>query len=145
MSQPGSQQETGGLSRVCDPSCNPEVREYRFDGYLCGAGDPSLYGEECRTCYTDEVRAVEAERRLRLEDNSDSDDGDEDRTQEKGDRHGEHVIMCNTLRPPSSLDCNSKCRVKLDTVSAYGRTCRLSPGDRQSLSIGENIFLGPMM
>ena len=82
----------------------------------------SLYGEECRTCYTDEVKAVEAERRLRLSDLGESDDGDEDRAQANGDRYGEHVIMCDTLRPPSSPDCNSKCRIKLDTVSACVRT-----------------------
>ena len=121
MPLPGSQQETGGISHVCDPSCNQEGKEYRFDGYLCGAGEPSLYGEGCRTCYTDEVRAVEAERRLRLDDNIaiDSDDGDEDMPQEDGDRRGEHVIMCDTMRPPSSPNCSSKCRIKLDTVSAY--------------------------
>ena len=96
-----------GMSHVCDPSCTLGHQGVRFDGYLCGAGDPMTFGEGCRACYTDEGMAREAELLLRS-----------DESQTDSDRHGRHVIMCDTLRPPSSSECSSKCSMKLDTVSA---------------------------
>lgn len=100
-------EEEGGMLRVCDHSCTLGHQGIRFDGYLCGAGDPTTFGQGCRTCYTDENMAMEAELALR------SDEGTTD-----SERHGRHVIMCDTLRPPSSPECSSKCSIKLDTVGA---------------------------
>lgn len=89
-----------GMSTVCDASCD---EGNRFGGYLCGAGDPDKYGESCRECYTDQQAALVAEKALRHVDSPDTDT--------------KHVIMCNTKRPPSSMDCSSKCALKTDTVS----------------------------
>ncbi|CAM9634328.1 unnamed protein product, partial [Scytosiphon promiscuus] len=167
-----------GTSQVCDSSCLAGGEQgVRFDGYLCGAGDPSLYGESCRTCYTDEDLAREAERILRLGLSVDSVDDDafahnmrhqprqqmlQQRPQENGgsgdggsgvgggsgsgsmydqEEDGRHVIMCDTMRPPTSRECSQKCSVKPDTVCDhtcgtgrfnnyncnwrfYGETCR---------------------
>eukprot|EP00752_Nemacystus_decipiens_P004759 g4334.t1 len=53
---------TFATSSVCDGSCFAD-REggARFGGHLCGAGNITLFGEHCRTCYTDldEARAAE--------------------------------------------------------------------------------------
>lgn len=49
-------------STICDRSCDADAeRGPRFGGHLCGAGNVSLYGEHCRTCYNDleEARAAE--------------------------------------------------------------------------------------
>lgn len=89
-----------GVSTVCDASCGTNNR---FDGYLCGAGDSIKYGNSCRLCYTDQTAALEAEANLR----SRGEDTDEEK----------HVIMCDTLRPPSAVECSSKCDEKKDTVS----------------------------
>lgn len=101
-----------GMLHVCDPSCAPGDQGGRFDGYLCGAGDSATFGEGCRTCYTDQAKAAKAEEELRL------DEGPGDSA-----RHGRHVIMCDTLRPPSSPECSSKCSIKPDTVSAEASAC----------------------
>lgn len=101
-----------GMLHVCDPSCAPGDQGGRFDGYLCGAGDSATFGEGCRTCYTDQAKAAKAEEELRM------DEGPGD-----SDRHGRHVIMCDTLRPPSSPECSSKCSIKPDTVSAEASAC----------------------
>lgn len=93
-----------GLSTVCDPSCD---LNNRFDGHLCGAGNANKFGSSCRWCYTDQRAALVAEEALRRADGSDVEP--------------KHVIMCDTLRPPSALDCSSKCALKTDTVSPKPR------------------------
>lgn len=104
----------GAVSTVCDPSCAPgRERGMRFDGYLCGAGDDSRYGRSCRACYTDPEAAAREEMRL-------SAVGVEDGVGMGGARsEGRHVIMCDTLRPPSALECSPKCDKKVDTVRLY--------------------------
>lgn len=90
----------------------------RFDGYLCGAGNATLYGESCRTCYTDVHEAREVERRLRLGETAGmSDIESEDMLEDAREERGRHVVMCDTLRPPSSPDCTPQCLAKTDTVS----------------------------
>lgn len=93
------------VSTVCDPSCVPGSEGYRFDGFMCGAGDPSRYGKSCRTCYTDDKEAAKVERILRKREHS-------------GKMDGKHVIMCDTLRPPAAASCDPKCAMKTDTVRA---------------------------
>lgn len=91
-----------GMSRVCDPTCLAGEQGIRFNGYMCGSGNPNVYGEGCRTCYTDEKVAAEHEERLWSHSN--------------GGKDGKHVIMCDTMRPPSGSRCSIKCNMKLDTV-----------------------------
>lgn len=110
------------VSSVCDPSCVPGSEGYRFDGFMCGAGDPARFGKSCRTCYTSEAEAAKVERILR-------------KKEVDGQIHGKHVIMCNTMRPPPAAKCDPKCAMKTDTVrSPVQAHCRdiAGPGDAVS-------------
>lgn len=97
---------SSGMSTVCDASCE---MGNRFDGYLCGAGDPLRFGSSCRTCYTDHEAALVAEGELRLEDPFTSEP--------------RHVIMCDTRRPPEARECSAKCTLKTDTVCNAESIC----------------------
>lgn len=94
-----------GTSTVCDDSCDP-TGPYgaRFDGRFCGAGNATVFGSHCRVCFYE----LEAARRseLALQGGSDSPDA----------AHEQHVIMCESLRPPEAVDCSMKCAMKTDTV-----------------------------
>ncbi|CAM9477738.1 unnamed protein product [Ectocarpus sp. 8 AP-2014] len=94
-----------GMSTVCDESCFSgwSPAGPRFRGHNCGAGDPSLYGSTCRSCYTDEEEALAADRSLG---NASSDPF----------RAGAHVIMCDTGEPPQASSCSPACRSMADTV-----------------------------
>lgn len=115
----GEEDRLPGISQACDRTCLPGKQGVRFDGHLCGAGNASVYGEACRTCFTDEVKAIKEDKRLRLEEDEQreerGDDGKDD--EEKEDFLGKHVIMCDTMRPPTALGCSAKCNIKVDTVS----------------------------
>ena len=94
------------------------MNNVRFGGYLCGAGNATLYGESCRTCFTDLHEAQEVERRLRLGEAVGMNDIDsEDALDDLAEERGMHVVMCDTLKPPPSPSCTRKCHVKTDTVS----------------------------
>lgn len=94
-----------GMATVCDRSCSPGKDGPRFGGLNCGAGNPEQFGRECRMCYNDLTKGREAEAHL---------------VQKNAVRGAgfvqEHVIMCETLLPPSTLACISKCTKKVDTV-----------------------------
>lgn len=110
----GSSAETGlltGTSTVCDETCAVG----RFGSLLCGAGDAHKYGAMCRLCYTDLIQAHEMERSLRAIASDPHEDGGE----------VQHVIMCDTMRPPEAAACSSKCSRKRNTVSdaAVGNRC----------------------
>ncbi|CAM9279034.1 unnamed protein product, partial [Ectocarpus sp. 12 AP-2014] len=94
-----------GMSTVCDESCFSgwSPAGPRFQGHNCGAGDPSLYGSTCRSCYTDEEVALAADRSLG---NASSDPF----------LAGAHVIMCDTGEPPQASSCSLACRSMADTV-----------------------------
>ena len=92
-----------GVSTACDASCGVENR---FGGYLCGAGDSQKFGGSCRLCYTDQEAALRAEAELRKMDDFYA----------EGDAEARHVVMCDTMRPPSALGCSSECADKKDTV-----------------------------
>lgn len=94
---------------VCDRSCSPGEHGPRFGGLNCGAGDTKEFGENCRTCYNDLAKAKEAEEQL-VQRNALRGVG---LTQE-------HVIMCETLLPPPTSACNSKCTREVDTVRFAG-------------------------
>lgn len=101
----GAQDKSGELSTsVCDPTCwgDGERGDSRFGNHLCGAGDPSRFGSACRSCYTDQVAALEADKRLR--ENPDPDGREK------------HVIMCDTKRPPEALICSAECNSDHYTV-----------------------------
>lgn len=103
--------EGGGLfmSTVCDHSCASEESGggWRFGGRTCGAGDEKRYGSHCRLCYVDADEALRAERLL------------ESQQRQAGHEGGQHVIMCDTMRPPESPNCSLKCATKLDTVRFF--------------------------
>lgn len=116
----GCQPECGGavregvLSTVCDPVACSSAGGWRVGGMLCGAGDEERYGMGCRQCYLDNDEALRAERLL------------ESQARQSGHEGGQHVIMCDTMRPPQSTNCSKKCATKLDTVSARsGPKCRV--------------------
>lgn len=93
-----------GTSTVCDTTCS--VENARFDGFLCGAGDVTKYGDMCRMCYVNRNEALKADRLLRP-----SGDG-------SNDSEARHVIMCDTLRPPEASECSDECTLRKNTVSA---------------------------
>lgn len=95
-----------GASTACDDTCDLTGRYgARFDGLFCGVGDPDTFGAHCRLCYHD----LDAARRQELAMINDN------RTD--ANSHAQHVIMCDSLRPPEAADCSAKCAMKLDTVS----------------------------
>ncbi|CAM9729877.1 unnamed protein product [Scytosiphon promiscuus] len=99
--------DAGGLflSTVCDHSCGSEESGgWRFGGRSCGAGDEDRYGSHCRLCYVDADEALKAERLL------------ESQQRQAGHDGGQHVVMCDTMRPPESPNCSLKCATKLDTI-----------------------------
>lgn len=106
-----------GASTVCDETCDSTGRYgARFDGLFCGVGDPDTYGTHCRLCYND----LDAARRQELAMINDN------RTD--ANSHAQHVIMCDSLRPPEAADCSPKCAMKLDTVSLFAYdACLPSP------------------
>lgn len=97
-----------GISTVCDASCDTDNR---FAGHLCGAGDSAKFGSSCRACYTDQQAALRAEAELRKFDVSSEDTAEQSK----------HVIMCDTMRPPSAMDCSAECSAKMDTVSFFSK------------------------
>eukprot|EP00903_Cladosiphon_okamuranus_P005533 g5510.t1 len=98
----------GGPSTVCDPEGCSAIQPWRVGGKDCGAGDKERYGSDCRRCYVDIDEALEAERVL------------ERQARQAGEETGrQHVIMCDTLRPPQSTNCSVKCATKTDTVCDY--------------------------
>lgn len=103
----GSAGSGGGPSTVCDPEgCSAaDGGSGRVGDGLCGAGDEERYGGHCRRCYMDADEAIEAERVL------------ERQAGQAGQEGGQHVVMCDTLRPPQSTNCSLKCAAKVDTVS----------------------------
>lgn len=113
-----------GTSTVCDNSCDP-TGPYgaRFDGRFCGAGNATIFGSHCRVCFYE----LEAARRseLALQGGNDSPDAAQE----------QHVIMCESLRPPEAADCSIKCAMKTDTVSVrfmslYWDTTKCFPRER---------------
>lgn len=94
-----------GVATVCDRSCRPGEYGPRFGGLNCGAGDPERFGEECRMCYNNLTVAKEAEAQL----------AQKNAVRRVGFAQ-EHVIMCQTLLPPPTSACSSKCMKKADTV-----------------------------
>lgn len=96
---------TGELSSVCDDTCRLfEHDQWGYRRLSCGAGDASRYGPHCRRCYADadEAQAVLAARPVH----------------HAGDGGDEHVIMCDTKRPPPSQHCSLECAANPDTASA---------------------------
>lgn len=94
-----------GTATVCDRSCSPGEHGPRFAGLNCGAGNTEKFGENCRVCYNDLGKAKEAEEKLAQ------------RNALRGmGLTQEHVIMCETLLPPPTSACNSKCTMDVDTV-----------------------------
>lgn len=89
-----------GTSTVCDKTC---ARGAPYDGYLCGAGNPYMFGSMCRLCYTDVDEARKVERELQA--------GSVD-----GNETNKHVIMCDTMRPPELDDCADECARSEDAV-----------------------------
>lgn len=111
-----------GTSTVCDHSCQSGRAGARFHGLLCGAGDAETYGTHCRLCYVDLAEARRAEEALRFDSRTEVKEHVARLKgvvviQQRQQHHTEHVIMCDTLRPPQSADCSTKCARKVDTVS----------------------------
>lgn len=103
-----------GTAAVCDRSCSPSEYGPRFDGLNCGAGDPEQYGENCRMCYEDLDEAIEAEARLA-----------QGNAVRRPNLSQKHVIMCDTLLPPPTSVCSTKCMRKVDTVRFTDNACAL--------------------
>lgn len=102
----GDDNGKSGLYTVCDHTCASILRGgWQIGGQSCGAGDEGRYGSHCRLCYKDASEALRADRLL------------ESRARQAGHEGGQHVIMCDTMRPPESANCSPKCATKLDTVS----------------------------
>ena len=99
-----------GTSTVCDRSCFPGENGPRFSGLNCGAGDPEKLGGNCRLCYKDPVEAGKREAEL-----------SQRNVVRDVNMPQEHVIMCDTLLPPQTSACSSKCLKKVDTVSVTSR------------------------
>ena len=99
----------GALYTVCDHAACSLAGGWRARENLCGAGDEEKFGRHCRACYLDEGEALEADRLL------------EAQARQAGQDGGQHVIMCDTMRPPQSTDCSLKCATKSDTVSTLKR------------------------
>lgn len=106
-----------GASNVCDRSCSASgERGARFGGHLCGAGDASKYGPNCRKCYESLQEAQAAEEALAVEEKLAVEHGGN----YLGARGPLHVIACDTLLPPPppppATSCSPKCQMKPDTV-----------------------------
>lgn len=95
-----------GGSSVCDRTCYAGKGGARFGGFMCGAGDASKYGKQCRMCYLDLEEARKAQRLLL-----------EEFVEGRGVEELKHVVMCETLLPPTPSTCSAKCAMKDDTVS----------------------------
>lgn len=96
-----------GVSTICDESCSAEwsAAGPRFGGHNCGAGSTSLYGSNCRLCYTDQEGALAADITLGLSSVNTS------------AATNPHVIMCDTGHPPPAASCSAACQATPDTVS----------------------------
>lgn len=101
----GAMSMSMSMSTVCDRASCSSPGGWLVGEEQCGAGDEDLYGRYCRSCYLDEHEALQADRLL------------EAQARQAGHEAGQHVIMCDTLRPPQSADCSRKCATKVDTVS----------------------------
>ncbi|CAM9650691.1 unnamed protein product, partial [Ectocarpus sp. 12 AP-2014] len=129
--EPQQHERTVGVSTFCDDSCSAGWSSAgpRFGGHNCGVGAASQYGSTCRLCYTDQEKALDADKSLAL---SSSDPLMPDA----------HVVMCETGQPPPALGCPVACQKTDDTVCDYrcgsgrygdlhcnwkdlGKTCRL--------------------
>lgn len=101
----GNMVEESAVSRVCDATCINDGTwvGFRFNGRNCGAGNSLKYGESCRLCFTDQQAALDADKTLADSDGHSS-------------TFHEHVIMCDTRRPPESIDCSTECKESIHTV-----------------------------
>lgn len=97
------------ISRVCDATClnNNSWMSFRFNGHNCGAGDSSKYGKSCRLCFTDQQAALDADHVFTSSNGNLSTSHD-------------HVIMCDTKRPPEAIDCSTVCKNNRNTVWTFG-------------------------
>lgn len=95
----------GWTASVCDRSCSTGEHGPRFAGLNCGAGDTLKFGENCRVCYNDLAKAKEVEEELAQRN-----------ALREMELTQEHVIMCETLLPPPTSACDSKCMMEVDTV-----------------------------
>lgn len=111
LDEPRAVVAVSGTSTVCDHTCADLGDKVggRFGSLSCGAGNPEVYGGHCRRCFVDVDQARLAESALLRE---------AERREEDGLGGGQHVIMCDTMRPPDSASCSSRCGSKSDTVSA---------------------------
>ncbi|CAM9604376.1 unnamed protein product [Scytosiphon promiscuus] len=131
-------------STVCDRSCyDGGENGPRFGGHLCGAGDAEEFGAHCRW-----RRRSSRGRRT----GGDGAEGEDMLTERR-----RHVIMCDTMMPPSSTPgCSPKCEVKTDTVCdrscgtgrygdyncnwrGYGATCRFCFNDREEALMANDV------
>ncbi|CAM9328797.1 unnamed protein product, partial [Ectocarpus sp. 12 AP-2014] len=96
------------MATVCDYATCSAATAGSADGksgaWSCGAGDEERFGKHCRPCYFDAEEALKADRVL------------QNQTREAGEEQPDHVIMCDTLRPPEALTCSLKCATKKDTI-----------------------------
>ncbi|CAM9766040.1 unnamed protein product [Scytosiphon promiscuus] len=105
-----SPQSAVGLSSFCDESCVAGWSLFsagpRFRGHGCGAGDVSVYGRSCRTCYTNQQDALQADRDLET-------------SRLTSVSSAAHVVMCATGLPPPALDCSAECQESVNTICDY--------------------------
>lgn len=96
---------TSGVSTFCDSTCLVEWSSAgsRFNGYGCGADDPSRFGHACRQCYTSQEVALAEEQRLSSSENT-------------SPNPGAHVVMCSTGNPPQASECSDGCMGTADAV-----------------------------
>ncbi|CAM9163653.1 unnamed protein product, partial [Ectocarpus sp. 8 AP-2014] len=138
---------TVGVSTFCDDSCSPGWSSAgpRFGGHNCGVGAASSYGSTCRLCYTNQEKALAADRSLAW---SSSDPLMPDA----------HVVMCETGQPPPALECSVECQNADDTVCDYrcgsgrygdlhcswkdlGETCRLCFRQTSAAHVADQVAM----
>ncbi|CAM9769234.1 unnamed protein product [Ectocarpus sp. 6 AP-2014] len=148
-----------GMSTTCDDTCWADEKDEasRFDNHLCG--DSTLFGDQCRLCYTDRATALRADRELaqqyKVTTVANTSTG---KRYEGGGSESirKHVIMCDTKRPPEALECTPECAKKTDTVCdqrcgtnhfqdlhcnwrALGKTCRFCFTEHVPARIADEI------
>lgn len=97
--------EEGVASKLCDATCVKGLSwmDFRFNGYKCGARDPSKYGMFCIVCFTNEQTAIDADGALSGLNGTSLTSLD-------------HVMMCDIKTPPVAIDCSSDCKGNIHTV-----------------------------
>lgn len=94
-----------GTSTVCDPTCAAGAEGgARFDGFLCGAGDPDMFGDMCRLCYVCEHQARKDLGALKA-------------SSPAGVVDARAVIMCDTMSPPEPQEVEGSA-VVVDAAAA---------------------------